>query len=303
MPINIGPPLFPHVIRGACTATEPGIGIDVLMQRHVQLKEWRLRNAADTNWRCYWPLSSGGEIMFKGETHPLKPGWLYLISPHTAFDSVCVRPFRKWYIHFTLGGLSHSYGPGIVRIRPTARMRRILAQTCPATNRAGKSPPAYPNALATFELVVLALESAFADQKAWPAANLRVVNCIGFMRERLKEKLTLNSLARFVGTSPRTLTQMFVTETGFPPIRYLIELRLNHAMSLLRSTSDSIEQIADECGFGNRFYFTRMFTRYRSVTPVSFRINGIPKRSNTHLAFTRTSLAGSSRMSKRACAQ
>jgi AraC-like DNA-binding protein len=216
-------------------------------------------------------LSNGGEIIFKGATHPLIPGWLYLIAPHTVFDSDCIRPFRKWYIHFTIAGLSHPHGPGIVRIRPTARMQRLLAQTCPATNRAGQSPTASPNALATIELVVLALESAFAEQKAWPAANQRVVNCIGLMRERLKEKLTLHSLARFVGTSPRTLTQMFVTETGFPPNRYLIELRLNHAMCLLRHTSESIEQIADECGFGNRYYFTRMFTKYRQVTPVSFR--------------------------------
>lgn len=270
-PVNFGPPLVRHVIRGTRVADVPVSGIEVLMQRHVQLKEWHLRNAADAYWRCYWPMSRGGEILFKGKTQALVPGWLYLIAPHTAFDSDCARRFRKWYIHFTISGLNHPYGPGIVRIRPTARMRRLLAQTCPATNSVGELQTAAPKALATIELIVLALESALKKKKSLPLVNQRLVGCIGFMRQRLMEKMTLKSLARFAAISPRKLTQMFVTETGFSPNRYLIELRLNHATRLLRHTSESIEQISEESGFGNRYYFTRMFTKYRQVTPASFR--------------------------------
>ena len=150
-------------------------------------------------------------------------------------------------------------------------MRRLLAQTCPAGNTPGALQAVVPNALATIELIVLVVESALDKKNALPPANPRIVNCIGFMRKRLMEKLTLKILARSIGTSPRRLTQMFVAETGFPPNRYLIELRLNHAMRLLRHTDESVEQIAEECGFANRYYFTRMFTKYRQVSPASFR--------------------------------
>ncbi|MCB1093918.1 MAG: helix-turn-helix transcriptional regulator, partial [Verrucomicrobiae bacterium] len=84
-------------------------------------------------------------------------------------------------------------------------------------------------------------------------------------------KITLNDLSRFAGVSVRTLSTMFVSGTGFPPMRYLIELRLNHAMKLLRHTGHSIDQIADECGFPNRYYFTRMLAKYRKTTPAAFR--------------------------------
>ena len=54
-------------------------------------------------------------------------------------------------------------------------------------------------------------------------------------------------------------------------MRYLLELRLNTAMKLLRHTDHSIEQIARECGFGDRYYFTRIFTKHRQTTPAAFR--------------------------------
>ena len=269
-PMNFGPPLIRHVIRGTHLADVPVSGVEVLMHRQVQLKQWRLCKAADLYWRCYWPVSAGGELVFDGKTHPLVPGWLYLIAPHTSFDSSCARPFQKWYIHFTVSGLGHPCGPGIIRIRPTARMRRLLTLTCPAANGAGASSSA-PKEIATIELIALALESALQKKPALPNTNQRIAGCIDFMRHRLTEKLTLKSLARFAGASPRKLTQMFVAATGFPPNRYLIEMRLNHAMRLLRHTNESIDQIAEDAGFGNRYYFTRMFTKYRYITPVSFR--------------------------------
>ncbi|GDY20625.1 hypothetical protein LBMAG56_19710 [Verrucomicrobiota bacterium] len=50
-------------------------------------------------------------------------------------------------------------------------------------------------------------------------------------------------------------------------MRYLIELRLNHAMVLLRHTDHNIEQIAEECGFPNRYYLTRTLSEYRLIIP------------------------------------
>ena len=92
-----------------------------------------------------------------------------------------------------------------------------------------------------------------------------------YLREHLRDKVTLADLARHSACSSRALSHMFVTELGFPPMRYLIELRMNHAMKLLRHTDHSIEQIAEECGFPNRYYLTRMLSKYRKTTPAAFR--------------------------------
>ena len=135
-PVDAGPPVVRHAIHGVRLADVPVSGIEVLMHRYVKLKEWSLREAADAYWRCYWPVSEGGMVVVNGETQPLNRGHLYLITPHTPFDSNCVRPFAKWYIHFTITGFNEQYEPGVTCLRPTARMRVLLADICPATNTA-----------------------------------------------------------------------------------------------------------------------------------------------------------------------
>jgi len=42
-------------------------------------------------------------------------------------------------------------------------------------------------------------------------------------------------------------------------------------MKLLRHTDHSNEQIACECGFGDRYSFTRIFMKHRQTTPAAFR--------------------------------
>lgn len=272
-PLDIHPnlPAIRHRIRGTHHADVPVAGIEMLMHRFVELDKWDLRAAANAFWRLYWPASRGGCMMFQGKNHPLDPGWLYLISPHTAFHSECTRPFSKWYLHFNVGGMVDVCPPGIVRIRPTARMRTLLSRTCPIPGRTAKAGEPEIHPLESLELGLTALQRAIPQFRLSSHADDRLPRCVGYLREHLTEKVTLAQLARFSGLSARTLAHLFVTEVGFPPMRYLIELRLNHAMKLLRHTHHTIEQIAEECGFPNRYYFTRMLSKYRKTTPAAFR--------------------------------
>ena len=274
-PLDIGPTqtAIQHRIRGVHHVDAAVAGIEVLMHRYVELEHWSLRSASNAFWRLYWPMNGGGVITLNGTEYPLDAGWLYLISPHTQFDSRCEHPFAKWYVHFSVGGLSDSIRPAVVSLRPTARLRSALDRACPKPKRAPESlkPPASP--LEALELVLLAIQHALPQFQLSPQANPRLPACVNYLREHLRNKVTLADLARHSACSARALSQMFVTELGFPPMRYLIELRLNHAMKLLRHTDHTIEQIAEECGFPNRYYFTRMLSKYRKTTPAAFRVD------------------------------
>ncbi len=273
IPLNVipTPPAIPHRIRGMRQVDAPVASIDIQMHRYVRLDRWSLRSAANAFWRLYWPTSCGACMTFQGTEHLLDPGFLYLISPHTGFDSGCSRPFGKWYLHFNVGGLMEACRPGIVRIRLTARMRELLSRACPGPGRTKKAAQTAIDPLASLERALLALQHALPQFRLSSNADARLPRCTAYLHEHLTEKVTLSQLARFAGLSARTLSYIFVTELGFPPMRYLIELRLNHAMKLLRHTDHTIEQIAEECGFPNRYYFTRMLSKYRKTTPAEFR--------------------------------
>ncbi|MCA8987500.1 MAG: helix-turn-helix transcriptional regulator [Planctomycetaceae bacterium] len=272
--LNVRPelPAIRHQIRGMHHVDAAVCGIEILMHRYVCLEEWSLVGATNAFWRLYWPESSGGSMRFQKTDYPLDPGSLYLISPHTAFDSHCSRPYAKWYLHFNTSGLPGPCRLGIETIRPTPRMRKLLTETCPVGKQFHASEQHSHRPLETLELLLLVLQEGFPRFQLTANPDDRLERCVTYLQDHLKEKVTLAQLARFAGVSPRTLSWLFKSELGFPPMRYLIELRLNRAMKLLRHTDCSIEQIAEDCGFPNRYYFTRMLSRYRKTTPAAFRV-------------------------------
>lgn len=260
-----------HHIRGIHHLEAPVASIEVLMHRKVFLKRWSLRSAANAFWRLYLPISEGGILKHEKSIYPLVPGYVYLISPHTPFDSECSKPFRKWYLHFNAGGLSQSCQAGIVKLCLTTRIRKLIEITCPKQNHLKPSNKHEFHSLKSLELVLLVLQKALPQFVNLSNTESILFKCIEYMQIHMHEKITLAKLARFACKSPRTLSHLFVNGIKHPPMRYLIELRINKAMKLLRHTHLSIDQIAKECGFANRYYFTRMLSKFRKTTPAAFR--------------------------------
>ncbi len=67
------------------------------------------------------------------------------------------------------------------------------------------------------------------------------------------------------------LTHLFKDSIGIPPLKYLIQKRIEHAKSLLETTDKSIGIIAKECGYLDTAYFCRVFKKVTSVTPKAYR--------------------------------
>ncbi len=265
------PPEVRHRIIGEQFADIPVQSIEVLMHRRVRLSKWTLQNASDPYWRLYWPLSSGGSVTYDGRQIPLEVGRLYLIPPLTGFSSEAARTFSKWYIHFTLRGADQLPAPGVYVLKLMPRMKVLLARTCPKSDRSNVRQNTSLS-WQVIELIALVFENGPSELWDSPMSDARLTRAIQYVNQAFASKLTVAELARQTGLSQRALTRLFVTHTGFAPIRYLTELRLNHCCRLLRHSTLTIEDIADQCGFANRFYLTRMMRKYRQTTPAAFRV-------------------------------
>jgi len=68
------------------------------------------------------------------------------------------------------------------------------------------------------------------------------------------------------------LCRVFRRETGVTPHRYLTNLRLQSAATMLRSvySNSSIAEIAQLCGFKNPLYFSRLFKKKYGVAPKEY---------------------------------
>ncbi|MCK5835524.1 MAG: helix-turn-helix domain-containing protein [Lentisphaeria bacterium] len=107
-------------------------------------------------------------------------------------------------------------------------------------------------------------------------ALLRLGEVIGALESDLKRQWKLEDLASRACMSSSNLLVVFKEATGTSPIDYLIGIRLRTAAELLRSTNQSITEIAFATGFKDSNYFTRQFNKRYSVSPSKYR-----KRINT----------------------
>lgn len=86
---------------------------------------------------------------------------------------------------------------------------------------------------------------------------------LDWLHNNIAQKHTLDALACQVGMSPRTLMRRFQESTGLTPARWLMNERLNRAQQALNTSHISIEQIAQQTGFGSanslRYHFQKRF--------------------------------------------
>lgn len=109
-----------------------------------------------------------------------------------------------------------------------------------------------------------------ASRQGRRAAMTRVVRHV---RERLAEKLTLESAAAAACLSPNYLAHLIKKETGRTFVEIVTERRMERAQELLRNTSLRVSEVAREVGFTDEAYFSRRFRQTLGMTPIAFRAN------------------------------
>ncbi len=94
---------------------------------------------------------------------------------------------------------------------------------------------------------------------------------ITYVSEHFCEPLTLEILSKELGVCRFYLSRIFtqVLHTGFH--EHINTLRIDHAKKILLNTSDSILDVAIQCGFQNQQTFNRVFKEICGVTPSTYR--------------------------------
>jgi transcriptional regulator GlxA family with amidase domain len=89
--------------------------------------------------------------------------------------------------------------------------------------------------------------------------------------DNLQEPLAVPLLAERVAMSPRNFARVFTKEMNTTPAKFVERLRVEAARRRLEESHNSMEMIADECGFGNVNSMRNVFQRTLKIAPGQYR--------------------------------
>ena len=126
------------------------------------------------------------------------------------------------------------------------------------------------------ELICLELIDAGADpsldtRKAKYGYQKGVQAVAVFINDNYNRDISMDELAAMCGFSRNYFLRVFKNALGESPYSYLSKMRISRAKLLLETTADSIQEIAEKCGFKKANSFTSQFKTVTGVTPRAYR--------------------------------
>lgn len=99
-----------------------------------------------------------------------------------------------------------------------------------------------------------------------------VKQIINYLDENYTHKISLDQISQKLYLSPVYISKIFKEETGDSPINYLIKIRLEKAKEILeRTSSGSVKSIANEVGYEDVYYFSKLFKKNYGISPMYYR--------------------------------
>ena len=109
----------------------------------------------------------------------------------------------------------------------------------------------------------------YGDENITP--EFYVLSAIDCIERNLADGITVEELADKLNITRKELDKVFSTVLNISPKKYIIQVRINKALTALRKTNKSIAEIAKSVGYANQFYFAKEFKRITGKTPSEYR--------------------------------
>jgi len=239
---------------------------------------------------CLFQYTLSGEGIFvdgSGE-HRVKPGQGFLCivnDPATAYryPEDANEPWEFLYIDF--GGeaafnlvkeLVQRNGPIYELPLDNPQIRRLESLKGHLSDQVERRSVQAGEGAAIVMALLCELESSFSSKPdEMRLAAQELVRKIDLMMEgSLPEGMPIQEIAAKLKISREHLSRIYQRETGLPPHKRMLWLRMEWAGRFLKEECLSVKEIALNSGFSGQQHFARLFKKVMKATPSQFRRNG-----------------------------
>jgi len=92
-----------------------------------------------------------------------------------------------------------------------------------------------------------------------------------YIKENLNTELSLQQVSKYVHLHPNHFSEMFRRETGTTYIEFVKRERIKRAAEIINETDAKVAEVAEQVGYGDVKYFTKLFKQYTGMTPSEYR--------------------------------
>lgn len=245
--------------------------------RWVFHRGWDFRNVSEAFSRLYLVESGGGVIEHHGRRYQLSADHLYLIPAHAVHSHTTEQRLTMSWAHFTAvlqaGVDLFDYLPCDYAIpsQDVARDRSLFSQLCKACKRCGAGA-AIERASLMLQLLVPFLQTVSEETLTYRRReHMRFQPVLNFIHENLTHRMYAPQLAKVAHLEPSYFSRVFRQHFGVPPVRYILQRRIQKAQQLLLQTDEPVGAIAVQVGILDIFHFSATFRRITGMSPTAYR--------------------------------
>jgi AraC-like DNA-binding protein len=246
---------------------EPGIRL--LFVGQTLNAAWNHKQLSAPFWRFYWNEQIGNYIILEERKIDLSPDKIVLIPPNTPFYACTTAPAQHFYIHFVIKPPYDSINNKIFTFPVNTDLLNTIEE-CVKLIRADRYD-SFKIIFLCHKLICAMLAQLPTKELKNPYTDIRVRKVAQYIDNNISRKLKNKDFAKLAAMHSGAINRLFKSQTGQTPLEYQKFQRIEKTCEFLQFSDKSIEQIADELGFYDRFHLSRVFKNVRDIGPAEYR--------------------------------